>query len=262
MVMEKPRRAKVRNLIPLTVEHAAPPTAREWVSFEDPHERRHWVFDVSFMLSSWTCIFGAGCQGVLTGPTPELMQGCCSYGAHFVDEEDAAHVQRVAATLTADEWQFRKKGRKGGILKHTKDGDIVTRQAEGACIFLNRPGWPGGAGCALHAAALNRGARPLDYKPSVCWQLPLRREEEDMDNGWVTSRVIPWERHHWGAGGAEFHWWCIDAPDAFGGKEPVYVTLREELVEMVGLPVYELVAAYLDARRSGTTPVAFPPERN
>jgi hypothetical protein len=38
---------------------------REWVSIadpEDPHYR--YVFDVSFLLSSYTCIYGAGCPGI------------------------------------------------------------------------------------------------------------------------------------------------------------------------------------------------------
>ena len=51
-------------------------SAREWISFEDPTEERTWGFDVTFLLSRWECVFGRGCQGVLTGPTPELVQGC------------------------------------------------------------------------------------------------------------------------------------------------------------------------------------------
>jgi hypothetical protein len=34
--------------------------AHEWLSFEDPEEERTWVFDVTFMLSHWGCIFGRG----------------------------------------------------------------------------------------------------------------------------------------------------------------------------------------------------------
>ena len=39
------------------------PDAHEWVSFEDPDEERTWVFDVTFLLSRWSCIFGAGLPG-------------------------------------------------------------------------------------------------------------------------------------------------------------------------------------------------------
>src|SRR5579863_2253781 len=85
---------------------AAPDNAHEWVSFEDPKEERTWVFDVTFLTSPWTCIFGNGCQGVLTGPSPELVQGCCSYGAHLVDKADARRVEKVARQLDRDGWQY------------------------------------------------------------------------------------------------------------------------------------------------------------
>ena len=62
-----------------------PADAHEWVSFEDPAEEREWRFDVTFLLSHWGCLYGCGCQGVLTAPAPEMAQGCCSYGAHFTD---------------------------------------------------------------------------------------------------------------------------------------------------------------------------------
>ena len=58
----------------------APEGAHEWMSFPDPDDERTWLFDVTFLESNWTCIFGRGCQGVMTGPAPELVEGCCSYG--------------------------------------------------------------------------------------------------------------------------------------------------------------------------------------
>src|SRR6516165_9920208 len=88
-----------------------PDDLHEYVSFEDPEEERTWVFDVTFLASAWTCIYGHGCQGVLTGPAPELEQGCCSYGAHFIDDADIAAVEAAAARLTEEQWQHRRKGR-------------------------------------------------------------------------------------------------------------------------------------------------------
>ena len=98
----------------------------EWISFEDPDEDRTWVFDLTFLLSRWTCIFGRGCQGVLTEPSPEMMQGCCSYGAHFSDDEDRFKTETAATTLTDDEWQFAKIGRKKGTTKHGPPGSSTT----------------------------------------------------------------------------------------------------------------------------------------
>lgn len=227
---------------------SVPDDLHEWISFEDPTEERTWVFDVTFLVSPWTCIFARGCQGVLTGPAEELEQGCCSYGAHFIDDDDAAAVHSRAERLTAEQWQHRDLGRRKGVTERADDGTITTRLVEGACIFLNRPGFPGGVGCALHHGAVEAGQRPLEWKPAVCWQLPLRLEEHTDDHGHVTSTLREWKRRDWGPGGSEFHWWCTDDPEAFVGHEPVYLTMRDEIVAMVGEAAYELLVDHLQAR--------------
>ncbi|MGH9304359.1 MAG: hypothetical protein ACRDZ5_08110, partial [Acidimicrobiales bacterium] len=234
------------------------------MSFEDAGENRTWLIDVTFLESHWSCIFAGGCQGVLTQRAPELVQGCCSYGAHFTDGEDVARVEAAAATLTAGQWQFRSLGRRRGTVRTTRAGESVTRLVAGACIFLNRPEHPGGAGCALHRAALERSISPMELKPDVCWQLPLRREDSVAPDGHVTSTVTQWQRRNWGAGGSEFAWWCTEEPDAFRAPEPVYRTMRGELTAMVGPEVYEAVAAYLETRSARpleATPVQMKPSQ-
>ena len=237
------------------------PPDREWVSFDDADEYRTWVFDVTFLLSRWSCIYGRGCQGVLTGPTPERQQGCCSYGAHFTDQGDVDRVAAVAATLGPDEWQFHAEGAKHGILKKSPARPQVTRLVKGACLFLNRPGFPGGVGCALHIAAARRGQSPIDSKPDVCWQLPLRRDDQEDADGHVTSTVGEWGRSGWGEGGAEFHWWCTEAPEAYAGSEPLYRAMAAELAALVGDDVYRRLAAYLDRRAGGSIPLPHPAVR-
>lgn len=227
------------------------------MSFEDPDEERTWVFDVTFLLSGWECIYGRGCQGVLTVPAGDDQHGCCSYGAHITDRADARRVEKAASTLTADQWQHRSKAGRG-IFRQLRNGGQVTRLVDGACIFLNRPGFPGGAGCALHRAALERGVEPLTLKPDVCWQLPLRREDHVADDGHVTSTVGQWDRRHWGPGGGEFHWWCTEAPEAFIGSAPVYRTLRSELVALVGEKPYRMVRRYLEHRSAQPAPLPHP----
>lgn len=236
-------------------------SAVEWVSFADPAEDRTWLFDATFLLSSWTCIYGCGCQGTLTEPTPELEQGCCSHGAHLREGDDLERVERAAEDLTPDQWQFHGKGRRLGATVRAGDGTHRTRVVDGACIFLNRPGFPGGAGCALHRAALEDGARPLDRKPDVCWQLPLRRDDSVSELGHVTTTISEWERRHWGPGGDEFAWWCTDAPEAYSGGEPVYRSMREEIVAMAGDGIYDQLAAYLDQRRSPAVQLPLPTRR-
>jgi hypothetical protein len=81
----------------------------------------------------------------------------------------------------------------------------------------------------------------------------------------VTTIIGEWRRQHWGRGGADFAWWCTESADAFIGREPVYRTMRDELVEMMSEPIYDLVVRYLEARRpsaakrpSPGTPVRVP----
>lgn len=233
----------------------APLKAHEWISFEDADEERTWVFDVTFLESNWTCIFGNGCQGVLTSPAEELVQGCCSHGAHFVDKQDIKRVEKAAKRLSADQWQFKDKG-KDGITKTDKDGDTTTKLVKGACIFLNRPDFHRGAGCALHVLSMDTNESYIPLKPEVCWQLPLRREEEVADNGHITSTIMQWDRKHWGEGGDEFHWWCTESPDAFIGKSRVVDSMSEELIAMVGQKTYDTLLNYLSARHA--TPVPHP----
>jgi hypothetical protein len=242
----------------------APAGTHEWVSFPDPEEERTWLFDVTFLESTWTCIFGRGCQGVLTGPAPELEHGCCSYGAHFTGKKDLRRVEAAAATLRADQWQLRAKARdKDGrlrIAKRNGAGELTTRLVDDACIFLNRPGFPGGAGCALHRAAVERSVPHLELKPDVCWQLPLRREDEVGEDGHVTSIVRQWDRRDWSEGGFQFHWWCTESPEAFVGKVPVYEELRDELVALVGAKIYRRVVRYLHARGASSNGKPLPEE--
>jgi hypothetical protein len=237
------------------------------VTFDDPDEEgRRWQIDVTFLLSSWTCIYGCGCQGVLTERAPELAEGCCSYGAHFSDKKDRDRVIRAARALRDDEWQFASTGRSKGIYaKAGKDEDGKqewrTRLVDDACIFLNRPGFGTGPGCALHVHAMRTGRHHSELKPEVCWQLPLRRVDEDQEDGSVVSTLGEFGRDGWGEGGDDFAWWCTEAPEAFTGREPVYVSLSEELRLMLGKKLYRELAAYLDERQTARpSPVRHPTE--
>ena len=224
-----------------------PPDTHEWVSFDDTKRQRTWMFDVTFLESNWTCIFGNGCQGVLTEASPELVQGCCSYGAHFSDVKDQRRVERAAKRLTEDQWQYKAKG-KDGTTRVKKNGEIVTRLVKDACIFLNRPDFHRGAGCALHVMAMDNDESYIPLKPEVCWQLPLRRDDDVQDDGRVITRIAQWNRRDWGAGGDEFHWWCTEDARAFVGKKRVVDSMSEELVAMVGQSVYDQLLAFMDQR--------------
>lgn len=241
---------------------ASPEDLHEWLSFDDPEEDRTWVFDLTFLLSRWTCIYGQGCQGVLTEAAPELEHGCCSYGAHFTGDRDRQRVEQSIERLTPEHWQLHGVAeRKGGPLVRDRSSSWRTRVHDGACILLNRPGFHAGAGCALHHAALVEGERPLDRKPEVCWQLPVRRVDSTDEVGHVTSTVREWKRRDWGGGGTDFHWWCTESAEAFVGGSTVLSSMEDELVEMVGRPVYERLLDAVAQRCARTTVLPHPAAR-
>ena len=73
-------------------------------------------------------------------------------------------------------------------------------------------------GCSLHALALRTGLHPLETKPEVCWQLPVRRAQDWVDRPDGTrilvSTVTEFDRRGWGEGGHDLHWYCTSSPDA------------------------------------------------
>lgn len=236
-----------------------PKDLHEWISFSDPVNDQTWQIDATFLRSNWTCIYGNGCKGVLEESAKDLMQGCCSHGAHFIDERDLDQVKNAVERLEPEHWSNYKRGRNQRWLTKDKDGSDVTRRVDGACIFHNEIGFDGGFGCAFHVAAVAAGERPMDWKPDVCWQVPLRLEEFTEDDGHVVSQLREWKRRDWGDGGIDFHWWCTDHPDAFIGKKPVYQHLKDEIVELVGERTYKTLVALLEAKRS--TPLPHPQMR-
>jgi hypothetical protein len=247
-----------------------PQDLHEWVSFEDPTEQRTWTFDVTFLASSYSCIFGRGCKGVLTEDATNLNQGCCSYGAHFTDAADLENLLAHASRLTADQWQHMPTDTWADdllcdplpVTELNEDNVQVTTLVEDACIFLNRPGFAGGAGCALHIGAVEASESFVEWKPEVCWQVPLRREETTDAYGWVTTTVREWKRRDWGSGGAEFHWWCTDTPDAFEGKGTVWKSMAEEISALSSPWAYQQLVKYFEkGRKRKSVPLPHPAVR-
>ena len=194
-----------------------------------------WRFDVAFLRSNWTCIWGRGCLGILEHPAPELGQGCCSIGAHL-DPEEARNISALAATLDPGCFEHYQDAIDGGVF--ADETKTNTRVVDGACIFLNGPGFDGGAGCALHVAAVAADEPPLEWKPTVCWQLPIKVDWSTGDDGREVADVHRWTRVDWGEQGEEMAWCCTEGELAYVGDRPVIDSLREELTEVVGADVY------------------------
>jgi hypothetical protein len=225
---------------------------RQWVEFVNPEDDEQ-IFrcDLTWLLSRWTCIYGNGCKGILKDRPDD---GCCSHGAHFSDQDDKKRVKKFAKALTAEEWQFRDEGLKNGVTE-LDDGEPKTRRYKGACIFLNRPGFEAGQGCALHLHALNNGLHPLDTKPDVCWQLPVRRSYDKVTRPDGTEVLMvnigEYDRRGWGEGGHDLDWYCSGAEEAHVANDPLYITYGPELIALMGKPGYDLLAEICEATLAG-----------
>jgi hypothetical protein len=123
---------------------------------------------------------------------------------------------------------------------------------DGACIFLNRPGFEAGPGCALHKLALDRGISIVRTKPDVCWQLPIRRTYRNVDRPdgteYLEITVTEYDRRGWGAGGHDLSWFCTSNTEAHIGAEPVYASNRDELVELMGEAAYAELVLHCEQR--------------
>ena len=102
--------------------------------------------------------------------------------------------------------------------------------------------------------ALRTGRHPLETKPDVCWQLPIRREQEWVDRAdgsrVLVSTVTEFDRRSWGEGGRDLHWWCTSSPDAHVGGEPLYLSYgpgAAAYAELCRLAAARLAAGHLVA---------------
>jgi hypothetical protein len=220
---------------------------RSWIEFVDPDDAEQMFrCDLTWLTSSWTCVWGNGCQGIEEGRASD---GCCTLGAHFSDKADEKRVKKAAKDLTAETWQYF------GIDKITEvdeDGDRKTRVVDGACVFLNRPGFPGGEGCSLHPLALAQGKHFLETKPDVCWQLPIRRTYDKVKRPdgtkYLQITIAEYDRRGWGDGGHDLNWYCTGNTEAHVGADPVYRSYEPELTELMGAEAYAELVTYCDAR--------------
>jgi hypothetical protein len=241
---------------------------RAFVEFVDPDDDDQ-VFkcDLTWLTSNYMCIFGQGCPGIYK-ESPD--NGCCTLGAHFADKADMKRVSRFVDQLDEDTWQFKPKQgkvRRSDWLERDDEGEPKTRtiEADGqsACVFANRPGFPGGAGCALHALALKQGREPLETKPDVCWQLPIRRTfrhiKRQDDSEYTEVTIGEYDRRGWGPGGHDLDWYCSGNTEAHIAVQPLYVTNAPELTELMGKPAYDELVRHCEAHLRSRSLLAIHP---
>ena len=152
----------------------------------------------------------------------------------IVGEELAEQAVATEIRLAADDRQVRMRKMRAECRHRRADAADLRRAVEGRAAFVVQH---------IDAEACEEAAGRV--------QFPRHRDR--------VAFVREWKRRDWGGGGEDFHWWCTDDPSAFVGKEPVYKYLKDEIVELVGLPVYKKLVALLEEKRS--TPLPHPKVR-
>jgi len=199
-----------------------------------------WRVERSFLESQWTCIWGRGCLGIEAEGDEIHALGCCSVGAELATVDEARLVSAMAAMIEPARFQHHEVAAREGIFNDQTRTN--TRVVDGACIFLNRVGFEGGAGCALHLAAQDAGESPIEWKPSVCWQLPIKvdwaPDGDAAQGGREVATVRRWSRADWGEIGQTMAWCCTEGDRAYVGDQRVIDSLADELAEVMGPEVF------------------------
>ena len=240
---------------------------RAFVEFADPaDETQVFKCDLTWLTSSYTCIFGQGCQGIYAD-APDV--GCCTLGAHFADKDDEKRVAGFVAQLTPDDWQFhpRRAVRRADWIETDDEGErktlAIEHDGQQACVFHNRTDFASGAGCALHGLAVRQGRNPLETKPDVCWQLPIRRQFRTVEvqdgTSYTEVSIGEYDRRGWGPGGHDLDWYCSGNTEAHIAMEPVYVSNARELIEMMGQQGYDALVEHCEAHMASRSQLALHP---
>ena len=181
---------------------------------------------------------------------PSSVQGCCSYGAPLHRPQATATTsQQVGQAAHRRPSGSSRRGRSQGASTRRSGKPTRTARPSGAPGSSTTPASsstgpaspPGPAARSTVYAARHRASTTATVKPEVCWQLPLRRVDDEQDDGTVIShadRVRP--RPGWGEGGDDFAWWCTEAP---GGVHRA----RARRTESMGEELRH------DARQAGST---------
>ena len=223
---------------------------REWIEFIDPADAEHWIrADMTWLCSRWTCIFGRGCHGTIEG---QSSTGCCNHGAYFSDKRRPQARAQLRQAVDPEDWQLYDEGRDAKGRSRTRRRSTTTTRTDprrdgGRCLHVRQPrgtsGWH-----RLRAARprAQHGLNPLETKPEVCWQLPVRREQDWVERPDETkvlrSTIAEFDRRGWGEGGHDLDWYCTTSPEAHIGHEPMYVSYAPELIALIGEPAYQVLA--------------------
>lgn len=228
---------------------------RHWFEVEDDDEN-YWLIDMTFMLSTYTCTFGCGCVGAWE---MEKMPGCCATGPFFEEDEDPHRLQQYVDQLKPEHTANYDEIKKRWFIERPKQSQV--RKVNGMCIFYNQgTSEDGSIGCALHTEAERQGEDWRDWKPNICWQIPLRVDHEgdyDVLTAWDRDEHGGWGNGENPSGG----FWCIDDQANYPPAKyhengipmvnpRVYESLENEITRIIGRNAYNALRVECARQRS------------
>lgn len=218
---------------------------KRWIEFSTDTE--NWLIDLEFLLSNYKCDWGGSCKG--TNPSrPDL--GCCANGAYLTDT-DLVRMEEKVPLLTA--WQHKTKNyieevtEKNRFGINVKNGELKTALQDpknfvSGCVFANDGNYEGGGGCAFHVEAMKRGEDYHDWKPEICWQVPLAVDyAEDIDTNIL--HMFEWTKD-------DYPWFCSQDEVTWISDKPLYQSMAEDLKRLLDLydpKAYDIVKEVCDA---------------
>ena len=73
--------------------------------------------------------------------------------------------------------------------------------------------------------------------------------------------ITEFDRRGWGPGGKDLDWYCSGNTEAHIGTEPVYISNRDELVELMGKKAYAVLVEYCQAHEEALAKARTPASR-
>ena len=165
--------------------------------------------DLTWLTSSYTCIFGQGCQGIYAD-SPDA--GCCTLGAHFADKDDeqrvagyvdAARRDAVAVQARGAPRSARRTGSRPTTRASGRPGpsrSTASRPASSTTAPTSRPA-PAARCTASRSSRAATRSRPSRTCAGSCRSAGIFREVERTDGTTYTEVSIgEYDRRGWGPG--------------------------------------------------------------
>ena len=180
--------------------------------------------DLTWLTSSYTCIFGQGCQGIYaSSPGRRLLHARRALRRQGRREAGRGVRRRSSTRRSGSSSPTGARSRKKDWIETDDEGERKTRTVEvdgqQACVFHNRADFPTGAGCALHGLALAAGPQPArdQARRVLAAADPAARSARSSAQDGTTYTEVSigeYDRRGWGPGGHDLDWYCSGNTEA------------------------------------------------